>query len=76
MRPVPSQENCTQNENIYINKNLAKRLKALYWKTKQLAKKKKAYKFVWTFNGKIYVRKGEGTAVIRIETDNDFTKLN
>lgn len=64
-----------RHDNIYVNENLTKQLKALFWKAKQQAREK-GYRFVWTRNGKIYVRKGEGTAVVRIEKDTDLIKIH
>lgn len=68
-----SKRTTLRNENIYVNENLTKHVKALFWKTKQLAREH-SYKFVWTRNGKIFVRQKEGAAVIRIEHEEDLRK--
>lgn len=54
----PSKRTALRNENIYVNENLTKHVKALFWKTKQLAREQ-SYKFAWTRNGKIFVRQRE-----------------
>ena len=43
-------------EKVFINKNLTRRRKRLFWNTKQKAKEL-GYKFFWTHNGQIYTRK-------------------
>lgn len=40
-----SKRTALRNENIYVNENLTKHVKALFWKTKQLAREQ-SYKFV------------------------------
>lgn len=47
-----------RSEGIYINENLTKLLKSLFWSTRTRAKEKQ-YKFVWVRNGKIFVRQKE-----------------
>ena len=47
-------------ENIYVNENLTVARKRLFWQTKQKAKEKD-FKFFWTMNGNIFVRKFDNT---------------
>lgn len=63
-----------RSEGIFINENLTKHLKHLLWNTKNVAREK-GYKFVWVRNGKVFARQREGTAVMRIENEDDLAKL-
>ena len=38
-------------------------------------KREKVYKFIWTNNGKIYMRKSESSDSINIRNQNDLQKL-
>lgn len=64
-----------RSEGIYINENLTKLLKSLFWSTRTRAKEKQ-YKFVWVRNGKIFVRQKEGASVIRVESEKDLSKIS
>ncbi|CAN7947446.1 unnamed protein product [Ixodes pacificus] len=63
-----------KEEGIYVNENLTKTLKNLFWSTKTKAREKN-YKFVWARNGKIFVKEKESSPVIRIENENDLNKI-
>lgn len=63
-----------RSDGVFINENLTKRLRTLFWKARSQAKQK-GHKFVWMRNGKILVRRREGAAVIRIEHDGDLDKI-
>lgn len=63
-----------RNEGIYVNENLTKTLKNLFWNTKNAAREKN-YKFVWVRNGKIFIKEKDGSPVIRIENENDLKKI-
>ncbi|CAN7975941.1 unnamed protein product [Ixodes persulcatus] len=54
-----------KGEGIYVNENLTRTLKNLFWNTKKTAREKN-YKFVWVRNGKIFVKEKDGSPVIRI----------
>ena len=60
--------------NLYINENLTQSRKRLLWKTKQ-AMKCKDYQFIWTRNGKIFVRREATSDAILIESEYDICKL-
>ena len=49
-------------------------LKILLGKVNQI-RKSKQYKFLWTRNGNIYVRKNENTNVISITRNSDLVKI-
>jgi Baculovirus FP protein len=59
---------------IYINENLSPHYRELFWKTKTKAKEV-GYKFVWCVQGKIFVRKEEGSPVVKIHTFADVEKI-
>ena len=60
---------------LFINENLTQERKRLLWLTKQSAKSAN-YLFIWTMNGKIYVRKNSDSPAIMIQSENDLSKLN
>ena len=45
--------------------------KRLFWQTKQKAKEK-SFKFFWTMNGNIFVRKSDDKNIIAIKCDQDL----
>lgn len=61
-------------EKIFLNDNLTKAQGHLFWQTRQQAKEK-GYKFAWTKNGKVLVRKEEGSNIIAVNTATDLAKL-
>ncbi|CAN7979536.1 unnamed protein product [Ixodes pacificus] len=66
--------NTLRAEGIYINENITRALRSLFWETKNAAKEK-LYKFVWMRNGKIFVRQKENAASIRIENVRDLNRI-
>ncbi|KAH9372881.1 hypothetical protein HPB48_012756 [Haemaphysalis longicornis] len=61
-------------EEIFLNDNLTKAQGHLFWQTRKQAKEK-GYKFAWTKNGKVLVRKEEGSKIIGINGAADLAKL-
>ena len=61
-------------EHLFVNENLTKKRKRLFWMTKQKAKSI-GYKFYWTFNGTIFIRKQEGSDKIIIRKEEDLNSL-
>ena len=61
-------------EKLFINENLTQERKRLLWLTKQTAKNLN-YTYIWTMNGKIYVRKNEDSSSFIIHNENDLSKL-
>ena len=59
---------------LFINENLTQERKRLLWLTKQTAKNLN-YTYIWTMNGKIYVRKNEDSSSFIIHNENDLSKL-
>lgn len=61
-------------EKMYINESLSHETRRLF-KTATTMKTTKNYKYVWTRNGTIYMRKKEGDNSVRINCFADFLKL-
>ena len=59
---------------LYVNENLTQYRKKLLWKTKELTKKYH-YAYLWTTNGKIFVKKNEKDKPRIIQSENDYQKL-
>ncbi|XP_028412563.1 uncharacterized protein LOC114535456 [Dendronephthya gigantea] len=59
---------------IYINESLTEKNKELF-KHCLRTKKELNYKFIWTSNGRIYLRQNEGSSVIHIKNKDELTKL-
>ena len=60
--------------NIYINESLTEVNKGLF-KEALKAKKSLKYKFIWTSNGKVYLRKDTDTKIIHIKNGDDIKRL-
>lgn len=63
-----------KNERVYINENLTKLQRWLFWKAKECARER-GYTYVWMKNGKILVRQREGAAAIRVDSESDLNRL-
>ena len=61
-------------EKLFINENLTQRCKHLFWLSKQKAKELE-YKYFWTQNGQIFVRKNEESEKVLIWSESDLDKL-
>lgn len=61
-------------DGVYFVDNLTVLNKKLLWLAKSAAKEKR-YEFVWTKEGKVYVRKEAGAKAIRIGCEEDLAKL-
>lgn len=59
---------------IYINEHLTVVRKALFYKAK-LFRDDKGYKYLWTRNGKIFLKKSDNSKAILINMYTDFDKL-
>ena len=58
-------------EKIFINENLTYLKKNLFWESKQKAKEA-GFKFFWTMNGNVFVRKQEDDKPILIRNEQDL----
>lgn len=59
---------------LFFNDNLTKMNRELFWCARTTAKAK-GYKFAWVKAGKIYVKKDETAALIRVNRQADIDKL-
>ena len=62
------------NETIYINENLPKETRTLLYKTRQL-KKDHNFKYVWTTNGIIQLRKNKTTKTYTITNEEQLNEI-
>ena len=60
--------------NIYINESLTEKNKELFRESLK-AKKALKYKFIWTSNGRIYLRKDSNSRIIHIKDKNTIKEL-
>lgn len=59
---------------MYINENLTSKARALLHETRQF-KKARNYKFVWTQNGKVFLRKDMDSTIFNIKTTDDLENI-
>ena len=59
---------------FFVNENLTQQRKKLLWATRQRANENQ-FKYVWTNNGNIFVRKNDDAALISIMNETDLYKL-
>lgn len=64
-----------KKQKIFINEYLSSNTSRLLYKTK-LFSKANNYKYVWTRNGNIYLRKGDGTKIISVDCLTDFSSID
>ena len=60
--------------NVYINENLTQSRKKLFWHAKQKAIASN-FKFYWTVNGNVYVRKSSDSDSLLIKNIDDISKI-
>lgn len=63
-----------KSERVFINENLTKLQRWLFWNAKECARES-GFQYVWIKNGKIWVRKRQGANAVRIENDSDLDKI-
>lgn len=66
--------NMADDRPIFVNESLTPSRRRLLFQARTL-QKEKAYKFLWTRNGKIFLRKEEGSHVKVVLTEEDLSKL-
>ncbi|CAH0727945.1 unnamed protein product, partial [Brenthis ino] len=59
---------------VFISENLSPQMKRLHYITKDFAKSN-GFKYCWVTNGKIFLRKQEGTGLILINNEQDLKNL-
>ncbi|KAG7296271.1 hypothetical protein JYU34_021396 [Plutella xylostella] len=60
---------------IFVSECLTKKGKRLFYMAREFAKENQ-YKFCWTLNGRVMLRKNEGAPMIRVDDEKDLTKLS
>ena len=61
-------------EKIYVNENLTRPRKNLFWQIKQKAKNV-GFRFYWITNGNIFVKQFDQAEVIAIKNENDLNLI-
>jgi hypothetical protein len=64
----------TQDSSIYIRENQSKEFKKLFWDVKTIAREN-GFKFIWSKNGKILIRKNENSRIIQIHSVNEIKSM-
>lgn len=59
---------------LYINENLTKLNRQLFWLAKEKAKENQ-YKFAWVKRGKVFVKKDESSSLLRVDRVADLDKI-
>ena len=70
----PNRQFKFRNQDVYINEHLNKPNRALFAAAAE-KKRNLQYKFLWTKNGVINMRKDENSNIITITKEEDFLKL-
>ena len=63
-----------ETERVFMNENLTPDTKALFYQTNQ-QRKSLSWKYIWTRNGTIKVRKMDGSPIIIVQNLNDLQKI-
>lgn len=63
------------DQRIYINEVLSSDQASLFWKARNF-KKQNQYRYIWTFNQRIYLRKTAETDAIQINSEQDLDTLS
>lgn len=66
--------NSQSAQKVYLNEHLSQTNRALFFQVRK-TKKLLNYKFAWTNNGSIYIRKNTETKIIRIRNEEDLKKI-
>ena len=59
---------------LFVNENLTQPRKELFWRTKQKAKDL-GYRYIWTNNGQIYLRKKDDSKAIIVNNPGDIETI-
>lgn len=59
---------------VFVNEHLTKKKKQIMFEARKL-KKEREYKFLWTKNAKIFIRKAEKTPVIELKDFDDLERI-
>ena len=64
----------SDTKNIFVNENLTPTRKQLFWKTKQEVKNN-SWKYIWTHNGNIFVKKDDNANITEIKNELDLNLI-
>jgi hypothetical protein len=64
-----------KTNSIYINESLTEKNKSLFGGARR-AKKELGYSFIWTANGRIFLRKDKDSPAILIKSKDDISNLS
>lgn len=67
---IPTSNPATENRLVYINDYLTNHTRQLYELAKEL-KKRHNFRYVWTKDGKVFIRKNENSKIFRIKNISD-----
>lgn len=60
---------------IFISENLTSKMRKIFYLAREYAKCNN-YKYCWTSHGKVYLRRNDGAAHVRIVSEQDLSKLS
>ncbi|XP_042144444.1 uncharacterized protein LOC121834753 [Ixodes scapularis] len=60
---------------VYFNENLTRANRELFWMARSKAKEV-LFKYVWVKGGKIFAKKEQGSALVRVNTINDLENIS
>ncbi|XP_022833704.1 uncharacterized protein LOC111361542 [Spodoptera litura] len=63
-----------QPRGVYVNESLTRSNARLFRTTREAAQRQK-FKYVWTKEGRIYVRKEDGVSALRVRSEADIRKI-
>ena len=61
----------SDTKNIFVNENLTSTRKQLFWKTQQQVKNN-SWKYIWTHNGNVFVKKDNKAIITAIKNELDL----
>ena len=63
-----------EKKRVYVNEHLSKETKLLFSRANAI-RKEKGWRFIWTDFGVIYLRRSDGSKVIKIKSEGDLDLL-
>lgn len=60
---------------VYFNENLTRANRELFWMARSKAKEVK-FKYVWVKGGKLFAKKEQGSALVRVNKVNDLENIS
>lgn len=63
----------SNGKRLYINENLTKNMRQVFWNTKQMLKDK--YKYIWVQDHKVLIKKDDHSKIRAIRTNDDLNRI-